>query len=68
MFGLNGISHWLILLVVVLLIFGSGKLRSVGCDLGKAISGFRKGLTDDEPGSAEVSRVERDGGDGKSPR
>lgn len=65
MFGLNGISHWLILLAVVLVIFGSGKLRNVGRDLGKAISGFRKGLKDDDSGTTEVSRVERDGDDGK---
>lgn len=47
MFGLNSIPHWLILLAVVLLIFGTGKLRNVGRDLGNAIAGFRKGLKDE---------------------
>lgn len=49
MFGLNSISHWLILLAVVLLIFGTGKLRHVGRDLGNAIAGFRKGVRDEPP-------------------
>lgn len=46
MFGLHGVSHWLILLAVALLIFGSGRLRNVGRDLGNAIAGFRKGFKD----------------------
>lgn len=52
MFGLNSISHWLILLAVVLLIFGTGKLRHVGRDLGNAIAGFRKALQSDPPAKA----------------
>lgn len=52
MFGLDSIWHWLILLVVVLLLFGAGKMRHVGRDLGTAIAGFRKGLRDDPPGEA----------------
>lgn len=60
MFGLNSISHWLILLAVVLLIFGTGKLRHVGRDLGNAIAGFRKGLKDDPPAPAEPPRVLHD--------
>ncbi|MBS0383427.1 MAG: twin-arginine translocase TatA/TatE family subunit [Proteobacteria bacterium] len=52
MFGLNSIPHWLILLAVVLLIFGTGKLRHVGRDLGNAIAGFRKGLKDEPPAKA----------------
>lgn len=55
--GLHGISHWLILLVLVLLIFGTGKLRNIGRDLGKAIAGFRKGLKDGEPPSTGLPRV-----------
>lgn len=47
MFGLNSVSHWLILLAVAVLIFGTGKLRPVGRDLGNAIAGFRKGLADE---------------------
>jgi sec-independent protein translocase protein TatA len=46
--GSFSIWHWLIVLVVVVLLFGTKKLGNVGTDLGKAIKGFRKGLNDDE--------------------
>ena len=48
--GFGGISIWqlLIILVVVFLIFGSGKLRSLGADLGSSIKGFKKALKDEE--------------------
>jgi len=47
MLGLNSFSHWIVLLVLVLLLFGTGKLRNAGRDLGGAIAGFRKGLKSD---------------------
>jgi sec-independent protein translocase protein TatA len=40
------IWHWLIVLVVVALIFGTKRLRNVGEDIGSAIKGFRKGMQD----------------------
>lgn len=40
------IWHWLIVLVVVALIFGTKRLRNMGEDLGSAIKGFRKGMQD----------------------
>jgi sec-independent protein translocase protein TatA len=40
--------HWLVVLVVVALIFGTKKLRNVGEDLGSAIKSFRKGMQDGE--------------------
>ena len=48
--GFGGISIWqlLIILVVVFLIFGSGKLRSLGSDLGSSIKGFKKAVKDEE--------------------
>lgn len=46
MFGGMSIWHWLIVLVVVALIFGTKKLRNVGEDLGSAIKSFRKGMQD----------------------
>ncbi len=48
--GLGGISIWqlLIVLVIVALIFGTKRLRGVGGDLGGAIKGFKKALSDDE--------------------
>jgi len=47
---LSGISIWqlLILLVIVLLIFGSKRLRHLGPDLGSALKGFRSAMKDDE--------------------
>jgi len=60
MFG--GISVWqlLILLVVVILIFGTKKLRTLGGDLGGAVKGFKKAMNDgdkeaaaEEPGKIE---------------
>lgn len=59
MFGLDNIWHWLILLVVVALIFGTAKLRNVGSDLSAAIKNFRKGLQDDEPDSSAQLKADK---------
>jgi sec-independent protein translocase protein TatA len=40
------IWHWLVVLVIVALIFGTSRLRNIGQDLGEAIKGFRKGMQD----------------------
>ena len=40
------IWHWLIVLVIVLLIFGTKKLRNLGADLGGAVKGFKDGIKD----------------------
>ena len=47
---MGGLSlwHWLIVLVVVVVIFGTKRLRNVGQDLGEAVKGFRKGMRDGE--------------------
>ena len=42
--GSFSIWHWLIVLVIVMLIFGTKKLRNVGQDLGGAVKGFKDGL------------------------
>lgn len=44
--GGMSIWHWLILLVVVLVIFGTKKLRNLGEDLGGAVKGFKEGMKD----------------------
>lgn len=53
--GLGGISIWqlLIILAIVVLVFGTKRLRNIGGDLGGAIKSFRKGLNDDEPAAVE---------------
>ena len=49
--GLSGVSlgELLIVLVIVLLIFGSGRLARAGSDLGSAMRGFRKAMSEDGP-------------------
>lgn len=48
--GLGGISVWqlLILLVIVVVLFGTKRLRNLGGDLGSALRGFRKGMSEDD--------------------
>lgn len=53
--GMGGISIWqlLIVLAIILLLFGTKKLRSIGTDLGSAVKGFRNSLSDEERRDAE---------------
>ena len=44
--GSLSIWHWLIVLVIVMLVFGTKKLRNVGSDLGGAVKGFKDGMKD----------------------
>ena len=46
--GSMSIWHWLIVLVVVVVVFGTSKLRNAGSDLGKAVKGFKDGVKGDE--------------------
>jgi len=48
--GFGGIGVWqlLIILAIVVLLFGTKRLSSIGTDLGKAIKGFKKSVSDDE--------------------
>ena len=46
--GLDSFWHWIILLIVVLVIFGTGKLAKMGPDLGNAVRGFKKAMQGDE--------------------
>jgi len=51
--GSFSIWHWLIVLVIVLLVFGTKKLRNIGTDLGGAVKGFKDGMkTDDDKKAA----------------
>jgi len=50
--GSFSIWHWLIVLVVVVLIFGTRKLKNVGSDLGAAVKGFKDGVKGGSEGSA----------------
>lgn len=54
--GTFSIWHWLIVLIIVLLVFGTKKLRGLGSDLGGAVKGFKDGIkdatADDKPAEA----------------
>lgn len=49
--GIGGIGVWqlLIILMIVIMLFGSKRLGSLGADVGSAISGFRKSVNEDDP-------------------
>ena len=53
---MGGLSswHWVIVLVVVMLIFGTKKISNMGSDLGKAVKGFKDGVKGDEERAAEA--------------
>jgi sec-independent protein translocase protein TatA len=55
--GSLSIWHWLIVLVVVVLIFGTKKLRNLGSDLGNAVRGFKDGMKSEEE-KAAASKTE----------
>ena len=46
--GTFSIWHWLIVLLIVMLVFGTKKLRNMGADLGGAVKGFKEGMRSDE--------------------
>jgi sec-independent protein translocase protein TatA len=52
--GSFSIWHWLIVLLIVMLIFGTKKLRNMGTDLGGAVRGFKEGMREsaDKPADA----------------
>ena len=60
--GTFSIWHWLIVLVIVVLVFGTKKLKNIGSDLGGAVKGFKDGMKDggtseaDSPATAQVSQ------------
>jgi sec-independent protein translocase protein TatA len=51
--GSFSIWHWLIVLVIVMLVFGTKKLRNIGSDLGGAVKGFKEGMKD---GTADAAK------------
>ncbi len=53
--GSFSIWHWLIVLVIVVLVFGTKKLKNIGADLGGAVKGFKDGVKDGGAASAEAA-------------
>jgi sec-independent protein translocase protein TatA len=54
--GSLSIWHWIIVLVVVVLIFGTKKIANVGSDLGKAVKGFKDGVKGEEEKEKAVAQ------------
>jgi sec-independent protein translocase protein TatA len=53
--GSLSIWHWLIVLLVIILVFGTKKLGNIGSDLGKAVKGFKDGVKGEEEKSASAT-------------
>ena len=51
--GSLSVWHWLIVLAIVVLVFGTGKLKNMGKELGGAIKGFKEGMRDAEDKPAD---------------
>lgn len=56
--GSFSIWHWVIVLLVIVLIFGTSKLKNVGKDLGGAIKGFKEGMKEGADPSADAKPAE----------
>lgn len=57
--GSLSIWHWLIVLLVVVLVFGTKKLRNIGSDLGGAVKGFKEGMKGDDDSPRQLSAGEQ---------
>ncbi|MGA4635548.1 twin-arginine translocase TatA/TatE family subunit [Pseudomonas solani] len=51
--GIFDWKHWLVILIVVVLVFGTKRLKNLGSDVGEAIKGFRKAMNTEEDQKAE---------------
>jgi sec-independent protein translocase protein TatA len=54
--GSFSIWHWMIVLVIVLLVFGTKKLRNIGSDLGGAVRGFKDGMKEGATEGSEPAK------------
>lgn len=54
--GSLSIWHWLIVLLVIILVFGTKKLRNIGSDLGGAVKGFKEGMKSEEDPPQKVQQ------------
>lgn len=63
--GLGGISIWqlLIVLAIVVMLFGTKRLRTLGSDLGSAVKGFRSSMQDENDASDDAEGSNKPGGD-----
>jgi sec-independent protein translocase protein TatA len=54
--GSFSIWHWLIVLVIVMMVFGTKKLRNIGQDLGGAVKGFKEGMKSGEEAKEQITQ------------
>jgi sec-independent protein translocase protein TatA len=55
-----GTTELIIILLIVLVIFGAGKLKNIGGDLGSAIKSFKEGMSDkDEPKKKQKTKIKK---------
>lgn len=56
--GLGGISIWQLVIVlgIIVLLFGTKKLRNIGGDVGNAVKGFKKAMSEDEPAAPQTEQ------------
>ncbi|MCB2263267.1 MAG: twin-arginine translocase TatA/TatE family subunit [Candidatus Thiosymbion ectosymbiont of Robbea hypermnestra] len=66
--GVSGIGIWqlLIILVIVLLLFGTKRLKSIGSDLGNAVKGFRSAMTESEKADTEPKQLGEETAEGEA--
>ena len=64
--GSFSVWHWIIVLVIVLLVFGTKKLRNIGADLGGAVKGFKDGMKNGEEKPADPASQIQGQNDGKT--
>lgn len=57
--GSMSLLHWMIVAMLVILLFGRGKLSGLMGDVAQGIKSFRAGMRDDEPGTPAVVEVDR---------
>ncbi len=55
--GGMSIGHWIVVLLIVLVLFGAGRLSDIGKGLGEGIKNFKKGLKDEDGGADDGVRV-----------
>jgi len=53
--GSFSIWHWLIVLLIVVMVFGTKKLKNIGSDLGGAVKGFKDGMKDGASGDDQAA-------------
>ena len=56
--GSFSMAHWLVVAIVVLVLFGRGKISETMADFGKGIRGFRKGVSEDDVPQSQLPAAE----------